>query len=97
MNNVMNKTDLINYIADKSNLSYKNAANALDAFQEAVITTLQKQGSVSIVGFGSFSVTERPERTGRNPRTGETIVIAASNYPKFRAGKDLRDALKQDE
>lgn len=94
MKKSMNKADLINYIADKSNLSYTQAASALDAFQKAVITSLQQKGTVSIVGFGVFSVTERPERTGRNPRTGAKMLIAASNYPKFRAGKDLRDALK---
>lgn len=94
MKKSMNKIDLIQYIATNANLTYEEATKALNAFQEAVITTLQNKGKVSIVGFGIFSVTERAERIGRNPKTGESITIAACSYPKFRAGQDLRNALK---
>lgn len=89
----MNKTELIDFIAEQADLSKNDAANAINAFTEAITTTLADKGTVSLVGFGSFSVTERAARDGRNPRTGDTIKIAASTQPKFKAGKALRDAV----
>lgn len=89
----MNKTDLINFIAEDAELSKVAAGRALDAFVKAVTTSLKKGDSVSLVGFGNFEVGTRAARTGRNPRTGESITIAASKSPKFRAGKALKDAL----
>lgn len=89
----MNKTELIDQIALNADLSKAAAARALDAMLEAVTTTLKKDGSVTLVGFGTFSVSQRAERTGRNPRTNEEIKIAAARVPKFKAGKGLKDAV----
>ncbi len=89
----MNKTELIEHIAHNADLSKMGAARALDATLEAVRKTLQKGGTVSLVGFGTFSVSKRAARTGRNPRTGEAIKIKASKVPKFTPGKPLKDAL----
>ncbi len=89
----MNKTDLIEHIANNADISKAAAARALDAVVSAVKTTLKKGGSVSLVGFGTFSVGKRASRTGRNPKTGAAIKIKASKVPKFRAGKGLKDAL----
>ena len=89
----MNKTELIEHIAHNADLSKMGAARALDATLEAVRKTLQKGGTVSLVGFGTFSVSKRAARTGRNPRTGEAIKIKASKAPKFTPGKPLKDAL----
>lgn len=89
----MNKPDLIAHIAFNADISKAAAARALDATTEAITTTLKKGGTVSLVGFGSFSVSKRAARTGRNPRTGEAIKIKASKVPKFTPGKPLKDAL----
>ncbi len=89
----MNKTELIDYIATSADISKASATRALDAMIEAVTTTLQKNDSVTLVGFGSFSVGERAARTGRNPRTKEAINIGAARVPKFKAGKALKDAV----
>ncbi|MDH7569791.1 MAG: HU family DNA-binding protein [Armatimonadota bacterium] len=89
----MNKTDLIAAIAQKASLKRKDAAAAVDALVGVVRDELAKGGEVSITGFGTFAVRERSARTGRNPRTGETIAIAAGKSPVFRAGKSLKDAL----
>ena len=89
----MNKTDLIDYIADSADLSKVAAARAIDAMIAAVTTTLQKDDSVTLVGFGTFSVSKRAARAGRDPRTGETIQIGAAVVPKFKPGKALKDAL----
>jgi len=89
----MNKTDLINAIADKAELTKADATRALEAFFETVQTSLKKGEDVSVVGFGTFTVRERAARTGRNPRTNEMIQIAASKVPAFKAGKTLKDAL----
>ncbi len=89
----MNKTELIAYIATSADISKASAERALDAMLEAVTTTLQKNDSVTLVGFGSFSVGERAARTGRNPRTKEAIKIEAARVPKFKAGKALKDAV----
>ncbi len=89
----MNKTELIDHIADTADLSKASAARALDAAIDAVQTTLRKGGSVSLVGFGTFAVGKRAARVGRNPRTGASIKIKAAMVPKFRPGKALKDAL----
>ncbi len=90
---LMNKTELIEHISSKADLSKADAARALDAFIGAVQTTLKKKGTVTLVGFGTFAVTERAARTGRNPRTGEEIKIKKARVPKFRPGKALKDAV----
>jgi len=89
----MNKSELIEHIAAKSDISKAAAGRALDALMGAVKTTLKKGGSVTLVGFGTFAVATRAARTGRNPRTGETIKIKKAKLPKFRPGKALKDAL----
>ena len=89
----MNKTELIEHIAHNADLSKMGAARALEATLSAVRQTLKKGGTVSLVGFGTFSVTKRAARTGRNPRTGEAIKIKAAKVPKFTAGKALKEAL----
>jgi DNA-binding protein HU-beta len=89
----MNKSDLVDAIADKANLSKADAGRALDATIQAVTRALKKGDSVSLVGFGTFTVRKRAARTGRNPRTGETIQIKASKNPAFKAGKALKDAV----
>ena len=87
----MNKTELIDSMAAKTGLTKKNAEAALNAFVETVSEELTKGKKVSLVGFGTFEVSERAEREGRNPQTGETMKIAASKAPKFKAGKALKD------
>ena len=89
----MNKSELIEHIAKQADISKAAATRALDAIVGGVKTTLKKSGSVTIVGFGTFAVTKRAARTGRNPRTGAAIKIKASKVPKFRPGKALKDAL----
>ena len=89
----MNKSELIDAIAAGSGLSKADAGRALDGFTSAVTGALQAGDSVSMVGFGTFSVKHREARSGRNPRTGETIKIKASNNPAFKAGKALKDAV----
>ena len=89
----MNKTELIEHIAKHADISKAAATRALDATLSAVKTTLKKGGEVSLVGFGTFAVTKRDGRTGRNPRTGEPIKIKSAKIPKFRPGKALKDAL----
>ena len=89
----MNKTELIEHIAKNADISKAAATRALDAAIGAVTTTLKKGGTVSLVGFGTFAVGKRAARTGRNPRTGDTIKIKASKNPAFKAGKALKDAV----
>ena len=89
----MNKTELIAAVAEKAEISKKDAEKAVKAFTDAVAEELAKGGKVQLVGFGNFEVSERPAREGRNPRTGETMTIAASKTPKFKAGKALKDAI----
>ena len=91
----MNKSDVIDHIAEQADLSKASAGRALEAVLDAVRMSLQKGEEVAIVGFGTFSVTEREARTGRNPRTGEALEIAAAKVPKFRPGKGLRDAVNE--
>lgn len=92
--NYMNKTELITGMAEKAEISKKDAEKVLNAFTNIVADTLVDGDKVSITGFGTFEVVERAERQGRNPATGETITIAASKSPKFKAGKALKDAVK---
>lgn len=88
----MNKTELVAAMAEKAGLTKTDAANALNAYVEVVKEELAKGGSISLIGFGTFSVKENPARTGRNPRTKETIQIAAKKVAKFKAGKGLLES-----
>ena len=90
----MNKTEMITAMAEKAELSKKDAEKALTAFTNIVADTLVDGNKVSITGFGTFEVVERAERQGRNPATGDTITIPASKSPKFKAGKALKDVVK---
>ena len=89
----MNKTQLVDKIAQGAEITKADAGRALDAFIEAVTDTLKDGDQVSLVGFGTFSVQERAARTGRNPQTGEAIQIAAAKVPGFKPGKGLKDAV----
>jgi DNA-binding protein HU-beta len=89
----MNKNDLISSVADSSGLSKAHAGRAVDALFDSIASALKGGGDVRIVGFGTFSVAHRAATTGRNPRTGEAIQIAASKQPKFKAGAPLKDAV----
>ena len=90
----MNKAELIAKVADDSGITKTQANSALDSFVEAVTKTLKGGGKVTLVGFGTFSVTKRAARMGRNPATGEAIKIKAKKTPKFKAGSGLTDAVK---
>ena len=87
----MNKAELVAAMAEQAGLSKKDAEAALKAFTDVVSDELKNGGKVQLVGFGTFEVAEREAREGRNPRTGETMTIAASKSPKFKAGKALKD------
>ena len=87
----MNKTELIAAVAEKAELSKKDVEKAVAAFVDVVSEELVKGERVQLVGFGTFEVSERPERDGRNPSTGEAIKIAASRVPRFTVGKALKD------
>ena len=87
----MNKTELIAAVAEKSELSKKDAEKVVKAFTDVVMDELKKGEKIQLVGFGTFEVSERAARTGRNPQTGEEMPIAASKAPKFKAGKALKD------
>ncbi|WGF90727.1 HU family DNA-binding protein [Marinivivus vitaminiproducens] len=90
----MNKNDLVTIVASKGGLSKGDATKAVDAAFDAIIEALSgKEEEVRLVGFGTFSVSKRAASQGRNPRTGEPITIAASNLPKFKPGKQFRDAV----
>ncbi|MGB5707675.1 MAG: HU family DNA-binding protein [Arenicellales bacterium] len=89
----MNKAELIEAVAGSANLTKTDAGDAVDAVFDSISKALSGGDSVSLVGFGTFSVSDRAARTGRNPRTGETISIAATRVPKFKAGKGLKDAV----
>lgn len=91
----MNKTELIAAVADNAELSKKDAEKALKAFVDVVTSELKKGEKVQVVGFGTFEVSERSAREGRNPQTGETMKIAACKAPKFKAGKALKDAVNE--
>ena len=89
----MNKVELVASMAEKAELTKVDAEKALKAFIEVVTEEMKKGGKVQLVGFGTFEVSERAARTGRNPQTGETIEIKASKAPKFKAGKALKDTV----
>ena len=89
----MNKTELIAAIAEKTELSKKDAEKALKAFTDVVAAELKKGEKIQLVGFGTFEVSERAAREGRNPQTGKSMKIAACKAPKFKAGKALKDAI----
>ncbi len=89
----MNKAELIDAIAESVDLSKASASRALDSVIDNITNSLKKGDTVTLVGFGTFSVRNRAARTGRNPRTGETINIKASKVPGFKAGKALKDAV----
>jgi len=91
----MNKTELIAAIAEKAELSKKDSEKALKAFVDVVTEELKKDHKIQLVGFGTFEVSERNARTGRNPQTGEEMEIAACKAPKFKAGKALKDAINE--
>ncbi|PRO66803.1 HU family DNA-binding protein [Alkalicoccus urumqiensis] len=90
----MNKTELINAVAEKTDLSKKDATGAVDAVFDIITDSLKKEEKVQLIGFGNFEVRERAARKGRNPQTGEEIEIPASNVPAFKPGKALKDAVK---
>jgi DNA-binding protein HU-beta len=89
----MNKSDLIDAMADSADISKAAAGRALDGLLEAITAAVKNDDSVSIVGFGTFLLRERAARTGRNPKTGKTIDIPASKSPAFKAGKAFKDAV----
>ena len=91
----MNKTELIAAMAEQAQISKKDAEAALKAFTDVVASELKANGKVQLVGFGTFEVSERAAREGRNPQTGETMTIAASKSPKFKAGKALKDMINE--
>ncbi len=89
----MNKAELITHVADETGLSKANSERAVNSVFQGIASALRTGGKASFVGFGTFSVIDRAARSGRNPRTGETIQIPASRQPKFKAGKELREAV----
>jgi len=91
----MNKTELVAAIADNAGISKKDAEKALKAFTDVVADELKGGNKVQLVGFGTFEVSERAAREGRNPQTGKTMKIAASKAPKFKAGKALKDLINK--
>ena len=90
----VNKSELIDAIADSADISKAAAGRALDAMVGSITDSLKKGDQVTLIGFGTFSVKERAARTGRNPQTGQEIKIAASKVPSFKAGKALKDAVQ---
>ncbi len=90
----MNKTELVDAVAASANISKAAANKAVDAVVDSVTATLKKGDKVTLIGFGTFEVRKRSARTGRNPRTGDEIKIAATKVPAFKAGKKLKDAVK---
>ena len=90
----MNKAELVDAMAKDTGLSKADAQRALESFTTNIGKALKKGGTVSLIGFGTFSVKKRAARTGRNPATGETIKIKASKTPSFKAGKGFKDAIK---
>jgi DNA-binding protein HU-beta len=91
----VNKNDLVSKVAESADISKQKAASAVDAVIEAIKGSLKSGEDVRLVGFGTFSVSNRAATTGRNPRTGDPIKIPASKQPKFKAGKDLKEAVNK--
>ncbi|MBB6448792.1 DNA-binding protein HU-beta [Geomicrobium halophilum] len=92
---MMNKTDLINAVAEQADISKKEASKAVDSVFDNITETLKDGNKVQLVGFGSFEVRERASRKGRNPQTGDEIEIPATKNPAFRPGKQLKDAVNE--
>jgi len=90
----MNKTELVNAVVTKSELTKQDSKKVVDALFETISNTLAKEGKIQLLGFGTFEVRERAERTGRNPQTGEEMTIPASKVPAFKPGKELKEAVK---
>ncbi len=90
----MNKADLVNWIANKTGLTKKDVGVVLDAFVEAVTTTVQSGDSVTLTNFGSFMASQRQASTKRNPKTGEPVKVPARKVPKFKPGKQFKDMVK---
>jgi DNA-binding protein HU-beta len=91
----MTKEEMINYMAETAGISKRQANDALDAFMNGVTSQLKRNNKISFAGFGTFSVSQRKARTGRNPQTGESIKIPATKVPVFKAGKNLKEAIKK--
>ena len=91
----MNKSELIDKVADTADLSKANAGAAINAVLEVITKSLAKGQDVTLIGFGTFKVNKRKARTGRNPQTGETMQIAATKVPAFKSGKSLKDAVSK--
>ncbi|WP_143256239.1 HU family DNA-binding protein [Priestia aryabhattai] len=90
----MNKTELVDAVATKSELTKQDSKKAIDALFETISNTLAQEEKIQLVGFGTFEIRERAERTGRNPQTGEEMTIPASKAPAFKPGKELKEAVK---
>jgi len=90
----MNKAELIDAVATKSDLTKQDSKKAVDALLETISNTLANEEKIQLIGFGTFEVRERAARTGRNPQTGEEMMIPASKVPAFKPGKELKEALK---
>ncbi|NEW00619.1 HU family DNA-binding protein [Bacillus megaterium] len=90
----MNKTELVDAVATKSELTKQDSKKAVDALFETISNTLAKEEKIQLLGFGTFEVRERAERTGRNPQTGEEMTIPASKSPAFKPGKELKEVVK---
>ena len=90
----MKKAELIDAVATKSELTKQDSRKAVDALFETISNTLAKEEKIQLIGFGTFEVRERAERTGRNPQTGEEMTIPASKVPAFKPGKELKEAVK---
>lgn len=90
----MNKTDLVNLVAEKAEISKKDATKAVDALFDGIVEALAAGDKVQLIGFGNFETRERAARKGRNPQTGEEIEIAASKVPAFKPGKQFKDSIK---
>ena len=91
----MNKTEFVAAIAEEAGISKTDAAKAVKAFTDVVVAEMKKGEKIQLVGFGTFEVSERAAREGRNPQTGETMTIEASKAPKFKAGKALKDMINE--
>ena len=90
----MNKAELVDAVAAKSELTKQDSKKAVDALLETITNTLSQEEKIQLVGFGTFEIRERAERTGRNPQTGEEMTIPASKSPAFKPGKELKEAVK---
>ncbi|MBG9475865.1 HU family DNA-binding protein [Priestia megaterium] len=90
----MNKTELVDAVATKSELTKQDSKKAVEALFETISNTLAQEEKIQLVGFGTFEIRERAERTGRNPQTGEEMTIPASKAPAFKPGKELKEAVK---